>query len=238
MPAVVISLFRTIWRVLPLLILFGLIETLWELWDPAESWSRRLSRPWLASSFLSFAVFRMEFLGLSASWPWTRLRNGGSAASRKPIGRYLLVSALLFYVPLALGIFAARMNPWIAGEAREELYAPIALTAAVVFTVTLATFGTLLPAAAEGRPFSPRSALLAARRKGLTVALQLVVFTGAHLVLGLVAMLKLANSGLLTDMTTPAKVLADTLTTAFGHIWDVIVAVVLLRAYRAAYPTD
>jgi hypothetical protein len=112
------------------------------------------------------------------------------------------------------------------------------LVSMILLWIALSAIGTVLPAAASGLPFSIGRALRAGRKTGLLVAMQLVLFPGLTwgVVMGL---LVLANRTFRIDQQTPLMSwLSDVVLLTMSTIPSVMTVVILVRAFKRAYPQD
>lgn len=167
LPRLLPWLFRYLRSAAPLVLAYAAlitgIETLWpEAGGSIQSWKM------ITTLALYYQLFRLALLNPAAAWssPWPG----------KHVIRFALVALLLAVLWIALAvIFAFSLGlPTDNNYAAQKAVVSLALLPVAVLVFTI--FGSLLPDAVLGQPFSLRRALRAARQTWARVLGQLIAF--------------------------------------------------------------
>lgn len=229
MPSLWIDLARNIRRAVPLLFVYSTAHSLILLFTDGGSGTQLIMLVFLGYSLFRAALFETSPLSISA-------RSGESALPPEAIGKFLLVALLFGALTLGPSIIVAIMA---TGNEERELSHVLLWTFAIFLPlswVLLSTFGTLLPAAAAGEPFSPLTALQAASKTWPHVALQLLLLPG--LCGSALALSHLWALVTLESWSLPHPIYfgADVVIGAIASVTHVVTVVILTRAYRSAWP--
>jgi hypothetical protein len=210
----------------PYIVVFAAIEALPVLTPNAQIGLRTVT-----ALLFYFIVHRIALLGTPDLW---------SGTGDGPVWAFLRFSAVgLLLLCTIFGTTLLLSLPMLAYETEDlgpQGLAAYEITAiiAALFWLVLPLVGTLLPAAAMGRRFSPRAALQAGRATWKTTGLALVLFPGVLWVV----LLALGESGapfLAPNGPALAYAVSFLRATLFA-IPPVMTIAILCQAYVAAYP--
>lgn len=162
----------------------------------------------------------------------------GTDMPKDSMGRFVLVSllfTLLFITPALFVAYQWAVNA--QGRLNRDQFTGMTFIVSIpLLWILLSTIGTALPAAASKLPFSLRSAFHAGRKAGLRVALQLLIYPGLTTIaaFGLVVLLGKAFAD--TAISAPVSFGMNVVIGAVFMIPSVMTVVILVRAFRTAYP--
>lgn len=217
-------------RLAPALIFFGIVIVLLERWS--GSGISMVST--LGFIFFSYLAHRMVLFDLRfGRWGKTEAPEGVFVPP-EAIGRFLVVAFIqtaigwIVVLPVAWEVSDAFANP----EAGAWSILPVA---ALVSWVLLTFLGTIYPAAADHEFPSLRRALHAGRQTWFSVAWQLLLFPGLFgFVVTAGTLIAIPTAGD-ADRWDLILIALDVLSTAALLEVQVMIAVILTRAYRQAW---
>jgi hypothetical protein len=220
----------------PMLLIFAAILAALPLILPSKS--QNSGSGLVVSSIIIYYLHRQVLFDLPMSlWGKARPPEGVDMPAESVV-RFIFVSllfTLLFVVPAAF--VGYKWSMLVRHRFDETQFIGMTMTVgAVLLWILLSAFGTALPAAASKLPFSPSRAFQAGRKTGLRVAMQLVLFPGLTFV-AVLGLLIVVGQILDPDaLAAPLSFGFDIVATALFLIPSVMTVVILVRAFKAAYP--
>ena len=221
-----------------LLLLFSALMTILPMLLPSGSLSGGTS--FIVNTILIYYLHRQVLFGPSGLFVGRGLRAGDVLIPKDSFGRFVLVSglfALMFALPA--GFVAYKWSMLSRGQFdKTQFFGMMVIVSFLLLWVLLSALGTALPAAASRLSFSLGRAWRAGRKTGLRVAGQLILFPGVTFLalLGFAYALDWVFGARLT--VVPASYGVETLLGALFLIPSVMTVVILVRAFKAAYPVE
>lgn len=217
-------------RLTPVLFGFGLLIVLLERWSNSESSTGST----LGIAIFSYLAHRTVLFDLHFG-RWGKLdARGGAFIPPEAMGRFLVVSLAHTFLGMIVAIVGMAAFADVKANPGAAFWIILILVSTATW-VLLSFLGTIYPAAANHEFPSLRRAFNAGRKTWSTVALQLFLFPGLYcLVLTALTLIVIPSAGG-AESWDPILIALDTLFTAALLEAQVMIAVILTRAYRRAW---
>lgn len=221
-----------------LLLLFSALLTALSLLLPSKT--NNLGSSLVTSSILIYFLHRQVLFGLHIKAFGKSVPPQGVVVPKDSTGRFILVSVFFtLIVAVPAGFVAYKWATLQQGQfAKDQFTGMLLIIGVVLLWIALSAIGTALPAAASRLPFSISRAWQAGRKIGLRVALQLVLFPGLTW-LALLAFALFCGWAIGPRLQTPPiSYAAEIFFGALFMIPSVMTVVILVRAFKTAYPVE
>lgn len=230
MTSLIADIVRYSLRLSPALIAFGILIALLGRWGDSDS-SAGSS---IAATGVSYIAHRMVLYNLRFS-RWGKMEAPeGAYVPPEAVGRFIVVSLGHLAIGLVVVFFVASLFSGVMAHHGAAFWI-ILFSMSMVSWVLLTFLGTIYPASADHEFPSLIRALRAGRQTWSSVAWQLLLFPGLYgFVVIAVSLMAIPSAGE-AERWDPVFIALDALSLAAQFEIQVMIAVILTRAYRRAW---